>query len=121
MIAARIRRMNLDELAVQEVEDTDSLRFFDAQELDHSYSFMTFVGGNDESPALAAGASSAQLILTKGPAQPDLSARVGSVRPRPAAGRCVHRSQEGAFIDRRTLHTGDGSDHDPARVVLASL
>ncbi|UKY48147.1 hypothetical protein [Streptomyces inhibens] len=36
MIAARIRRMNLDVLAVLEIEDIDTLRFFDAQELDHS-------------------------------------------------------------------------------------
>ncbi|MFE0379160.1 hypothetical protein ACFW1M_27070 [Streptomyces inhibens] len=67
MIAARIRRMNLDVLAVLEVEDIDTLRFFDAQELDHSYSFMTLVEGNDEAPALAALASSSQWCVHRSP------------------------------------------------------
>ncbi|MEU5211733.1 endonuclease/exonuclease/phosphatase family protein [Streptomyces sp. NPDC020742] len=47
VLAERIGRMDLDVLALQEVEDIDTLRFFVAQQLDRSYRFLTLVEGND--------------------------------------------------------------------------
>ncbi|GII58999.1 endonuclease [Planotetraspora thailandica] len=47
LIAERISRMDLDVLAVQEVEDIDTLRFFVAKELDHLYPHLTLIEGND--------------------------------------------------------------------------
>ncbi|MET8678917.1 endonuclease/exonuclease/phosphatase family protein [Streptomyces sp. NPDC004647] len=46
-IAERILRMDLDVLAVQEVEDIDTLRFFAAQQLGHAYPNLTLIEGND--------------------------------------------------------------------------
>lgn|SRR5574341_978442 len=46
-IAERIARMDLDVLAAQEVEDIDTLRFFNAQRLAGTYPHLVLVGGND--------------------------------------------------------------------------
>ncbi|MGP3927001.1 endonuclease/exonuclease/phosphatase family protein [Streptomyces sp. 8N616] len=47
LIAERISRMDLDVLAVQEVEDIDTLRFFAAQQLGGSYPHLSLIEGND--------------------------------------------------------------------------
>jgi hypothetical protein len=47
LIAARIRRMDLDVLAVQEVEDVDTLRLFNRSDLGGMYSDVVLVEGND--------------------------------------------------------------------------
>lgn len=47
IIAERIKRMNLDVLAVQEVEDRDALKEFNAMFLDNMYSFVGVIDGND--------------------------------------------------------------------------
>jgi endonuclease/exonuclease/phosphatase family metal-dependent hydrolase len=47
LIAERIRRMDLDVLAVQEVEDIDTLRQFVRDELDGLYPNVVLVEGND--------------------------------------------------------------------------
>lgn len=47
LIAKRISTMDVDVLAVQEVEDIDTLRFFAAQHLGHAYEFLSLIEGND--------------------------------------------------------------------------
>ncbi len=47
LIAARIRRMNLDVLAVQEVEDIDTLRQFNREQLSNMYPHVLLIEGND--------------------------------------------------------------------------
>ena len=47
-IAKRIKQANLDVLAVQEVEDLDTLKAFVAEDLDGLYPFVTLVEGNDD-------------------------------------------------------------------------
>lgn len=47
IIAERIKRMNVDVLAVQEVEDRDTLREFNAQYLDNLYPNAGLIEGND--------------------------------------------------------------------------
>lgn len=47
MLARRIIGMDLDVLAVQEVEDIDTLRFFVAQRLGHAYPHLSLIEGND--------------------------------------------------------------------------
>lgn len=47
IIAERIKRMDVDVLAVQEVEDRDTLREFNAMYLDNLYSFVEVIDGND--------------------------------------------------------------------------
>jgi endonuclease/exonuclease/phosphatase family metal-dependent hydrolase len=46
-IAARIRKLDLDVLAVQEVEDIDTLRNFVRGDLSDLYPFITLIEGND--------------------------------------------------------------------------
>ncbi|MEG3630594.1 endonuclease/exonuclease/phosphatase family protein [Streptomyces poriticola] len=46
-VARRIREMDLDILAVQEVEDIDTLRFFVAQHLGGAYPHLSLIEGND--------------------------------------------------------------------------
>lgn len=47
IIAERIKRMNIDVLAVQEVEDRDTLREFNTQFLDNLYPCAGLIEGND--------------------------------------------------------------------------
>ncbi|MFF4287513.1 endonuclease/exonuclease/phosphatase family protein [Streptomyces sp. NPDC001633] len=47
LIAKRIQAMDLDVLAVQEVEDIDTLRYFAAQHLGNAYKFLSLIEGND--------------------------------------------------------------------------
>jgi endonuclease/exonuclease/phosphatase family metal-dependent hydrolase len=47
LIAARIKRMNLDVLAVQEVEDIDTLREFNRTQLGGMYPHVLLIEGND--------------------------------------------------------------------------
>lgn len=47
IIAERIKRMNIDVLAVQEVEDRDALQEFNKMFLDGMYSFIGVIDGND--------------------------------------------------------------------------
>ncbi|MGW1953325.1 endonuclease/exonuclease/phosphatase family protein [Streptomyces sp. NPDC001920] len=47
VLARRIREMKLDVLAVQEVEDIDTLRFFVSQHLDGAYRHLSLIEGND--------------------------------------------------------------------------
>jgi endonuclease/exonuclease/phosphatase family metal-dependent hydrolase len=47
-IAARIKNMDLDVLAVQEVEDVDTLKKFNAENLGGMYPSVVLVEGNDE-------------------------------------------------------------------------
>ncbi len=47
-IAERIRDLDLDVLAVQEVEDLDTLRTFVAEDLQALYPFVSLVEGNDD-------------------------------------------------------------------------
>ena len=46
-IAQRIRAMDVDVLAVQEVEDIDTLRYFAAEELRGMYRYRVLIEGND--------------------------------------------------------------------------
>ncbi len=46
-IAARIKSMNLDVLAAQEVEDIDTLRYFNSKDLGGLYSHLVLIEGND--------------------------------------------------------------------------
>ena len=96
-----------------------------------------------DAPPLAAITASEQLGLVNGLAQPaETRPPKADVPPPPASGAWTHRFKEagqparyelfdqiwlspalaarqtGAFIDRRTRHGGDGSDHDPAWVTL---
>ncbi|MFE4576221.1 endonuclease/exonuclease/phosphatase family protein [Streptomyces chartreusis] len=47
VLARRIGEMDLDVLAVQEVEDIDTLRFFVAQHLGGAYLYLSLIEGND--------------------------------------------------------------------------
>jgi endonuclease/exonuclease/phosphatase family metal-dependent hydrolase len=47
LVAERIRRMNLDVLAVQEVEDVDTLRQFNRERLNGMYPHVLLIEGND--------------------------------------------------------------------------
>lgn len=47
LIAKRISTMDVDVLAVQEVEDIDTLRFFAARHLGQAYRFLSLIEGND--------------------------------------------------------------------------
>jgi endonuclease/exonuclease/phosphatase family metal-dependent hydrolase len=47
LIAERIEAMDLDVLAVQEVEDINTLRYFAAQHLGNAYRFLSLIEGND--------------------------------------------------------------------------
>jgi endonuclease/exonuclease/phosphatase family protein len=96
-----------------------------------------------DSPALTSIAASQQLELVNALTQPqETRPPKADVPPAPASGAWTHRfkqpgqpahyelfdqiwlspalanRQTGAFIDRRTRHGGDGSDHDPAWVTL---
>jgi endonuclease/exonuclease/phosphatase family metal-dependent hydrolase len=46
-IAERINRINVDVLAVQEVEDIDMLRYFNREYLYYKYPYQTLIEGND--------------------------------------------------------------------------
>jgi hypothetical protein len=48
LIAARIKRMDLDVLAVQEVEDIDTLRQFAREDLSGLYRHVVLIEGNDQ-------------------------------------------------------------------------
>src|SRR6266496_5502347 len=45
IVAERIKRMNLDVLAVQEIEDQDTLKEFNAEFLDNMYGFIGSIEG----------------------------------------------------------------------------
>lgn len=47
LVAERVRHMNLDLLAVQEVEDIDTLRQFNRERLDGMYPHVLLIEGND--------------------------------------------------------------------------
>lgn len=47
LIARRIKEMNVDVLAIQEVEDIDTLRQFNREHLDWMYRYVVLVEGND--------------------------------------------------------------------------
>jgi endonuclease/exonuclease/phosphatase family metal-dependent hydrolase len=47
IIAERIKRMDIDVLAVQEVEDKDTLKEFNTTHLQNKYSFVGVIDGND--------------------------------------------------------------------------
>src|SRR4051812_36698653 len=47
LIADRIKRVNLDVLAVQEVEDIDTLKQFNRDELGGLYQHLVLIEGND--------------------------------------------------------------------------
>ena len=50
LIADRIKRMNLDVLAVQEVEDVNTLRRFALRDLDGLYKYSALIEGNGPRP-----------------------------------------------------------------------
>jgi endonuclease/exonuclease/phosphatase family metal-dependent hydrolase len=111
---------------------------------DSRYLILGDLNDPPEAPSLAAIAASEQLKLVNGLAQPtETRPPKADVPPAPASGAWTHRFKEsgqpahyelfdqiwlspalaarqtGAFIDRRTKHGGDGSDHDPAWVTLS--
>ncbi len=55
LIADRIKRMNLDVLAVQEVEDIDTLRQFASDDLGGLYPHVVLIEGNDRSRLIDVG------------------------------------------------------------------
>lgn len=95
-----------------------------------------------DSPQLAPFAGSAELDLVDGLADPVETRPAKPDNPPPSSKAWTHRFKEsgkpaeyelfdqvwlspslanrqtGAFIDRRTKHSGDGSDHEPAWVVV---
>jgi endonuclease/exonuclease/phosphatase family metal-dependent hydrolase len=111
---------------------------------DSRYLILGDLNDPPDSPALAAITSSAQLGLVNALGQPtETRPPKADVPPPPASGAWTHRFKEagqparyelfdqiwlspglashrtGAFIDRRTRHGGDGSDHDPSWVTLS--
>jgi hypothetical protein len=105
LIADRIKRIDLDVLAVQEVEDVDTLRRFVTDDLDGLYKFSALIEGNDPrlidvgllSKRPFGGVTSWQFAAD--PADPDPA----GVLPGPAAGRSFFgRSQ----ISTRTSSVG---------------
>jgi len=110
---------------------------------DSRYLVLGDMNDSPDAAPLAAITSSAQLGLVNGLAQPtETRPPKADNPPPPASGAWTHRFKEagqparyelfdqiwlspslaarqtGAFIDRRTKHGGDGSDHDPAWVTL---
>ena len=110
---------------------------------DSRYLIVGDLNDTPEAPTLAPIAASSQLQLENGLARPqETRPPKADVPPAPASGAWTHRfkqsgqpahyalfdqiwlspalaaRQTGAFIDRRTRHGGDGSDHDPAWVTL---
>jgi endonuclease/exonuclease/phosphatase family metal-dependent hydrolase len=110
---------------------------------DSRYLVLGDLNDPPDSPALAAITASAQLGLVDALTQPtETRPPKADVPPPPASGAWTHRFKEpgqparyelfdqiwlspglaphktGAFIDRRTRHGGDGSDHDPSWVTL---
>jgi endonuclease/exonuclease/phosphatase family metal-dependent hydrolase len=111
---------------------------------DSRYLVLGDMNDSPDAAPLAAITSSAQLGLVNGLAQPtETRPPKADHPPPPASGAWTHRFKEpgqparyelfdqiwlspglaghqtGAFIDRRTRHGGDGSDHDPAWVTLS--
>jgi endonuclease/exonuclease/phosphatase family metal-dependent hydrolase len=111
---------------------------------DSRYLVLGDMNDAPDSPALAAIAASGQLGLVNALTQPhETRPPKADVPPPPASGAWTHRFKEsgqparyelfdqiwlspglaphqtGAFIDRRTRHGGDGSDHDPSWVTLS--
>jgi endonuclease/exonuclease/phosphatase family metal-dependent hydrolase len=111
---------------------------------DSRYLILGDLNDPPDSPALAAITSSAQLGLVDALRQPtETRPPKADVPPPPVSGAWTHRFKEagqparyelfdqiwlspglashqtGAFIDRRTRHGGDGSDHDPSWVTLS--
>jgi endonuclease/exonuclease/phosphatase family metal-dependent hydrolase len=110
---------------------------------DSRYLILGDMNDPPEAAPLAAITSSTRLGLVDGLAQPtETRPPKADVPPAPASGIWTHRFKEpgqpahyelfdqiwlspalaarqtGAFIDRRTRHGGDGSDHDPSWVTL---
>jgi endonuclease/exonuclease/phosphatase family metal-dependent hydrolase len=110
---------------------------------DSRYLVLGDLNDPPDSPALAAIASSVQLGLVNALTQPhETRPPKADTPPPPASGAWTHRFKEpgqparyelfdqiwlspalathqtGAFIDRRTRHGGDGSDHDPSWVTI---
>jgi endonuclease/exonuclease/phosphatase family metal-dependent hydrolase len=110
---------------------------------DSRYLILGDLNDPPDAPSLAAITASEQLKLVNGLAQPaETRPPKADVPPPPASGAWTHRFKEpgqpahyelfdqiwlspalaarqtGAFIDRRTRHGGDGSDHDPAWVTF---
>jgi endonuclease/exonuclease/phosphatase family metal-dependent hydrolase len=111
---------------------------------DSRYLVLGDMNDAPDGPALAAIAVSGQLGLVNALTQPhETRPPKADVPPPPASGAWTHRFKEpgqparyelfdqiwlspglashqtGAFIDRRTRHGGDGSDHDPSWVTLS--
>ncbi|MFH8368368.1 hypothetical protein [Streptomyces sp. NPDC018031] len=129
----------------REGEDIDTLRFFVARHLDRAYPHLTLVEGNDRhrkshfvEPGVDPEKGKAANDLTRR-RQVETIARIVAARTRPdgrflvlgnmndapdapalarLATSTPHARHLGSHIDRRTRHGGDGSDHDPAWVVL---
>lgn len=87
LIAARIKEMDLDVIAVQKVEDINTLRRFVRDDLGGLFSHSILIEGNDPSSSTLGCCPSVRLA-----ALPKLKE---------------------AFIGRRSKLGGDGSDHDP--------
>jgi endonuclease/exonuclease/phosphatase family metal-dependent hydrolase len=110
---------------------------------DSRYVVVGDLNDTPDAPTLAAIAASERLQLVNGLTQPEETRPPkADAPPPPASGAWTHRFKEpgkpahyalfdqiwlspalagrqaGAFIDRRTRHGGDGSDHDPAWVAL---
>lgn len=111
---------------------------------DSRYLIVGDLNDTPDAPALAAITASSQLQLVNALTQPqETRPPKPDVPPPPATGAWTHRFKEagqparyelfdqiwlspalatkqtGAFIDRRTKHGGDGSDHDPAWITLS--
>ena len=111
---------------------------------DSRYLIVGDLNDTPDAPTLAPFAASSQLQLVNGLTQPtETRPPKADTPPAPASGAWTHRfkqagqpahyelfdqiwlspalaaRQTGAFIDRRTRHGGDGSDHDPAWVTLS--
>jgi endonuclease/exonuclease/phosphatase family metal-dependent hydrolase len=111
---------------------------------DSRYLIVGDLNDTPEAPTLAPFTASSQLQLVNGLTQPtETRPPKADTPPPPASGAWTHRfkqagqpahyelfdqiwlspalaaRQTGAFIDRRTRHGGDGSDHDPAWVTLS--
>lgn len=107
-ITERIRRIDLDVLAVQEVEDIDTLKRFNQKDLGRRYPHIVLVEGNDLR-LIDVG------LLSKFPiGGVTLFELFDQIWLSPS----LARRQTSAHIDRRVRAGGDGSDHDPAWVVL---
>lgn len=166
-IARRIRDMDVDVLAVQEVEHIEILRAFNRDHLGGLYRHVALIEGNDPrmiDVGLLSKLPLGPIVSHQSATHPDapqdrvfgrdlLGVRILDARaakpetrgqgPGPASVVWTHRFNppgvappvyalfdhiwlspalapflRSAHIDRRTKHGGDGSDHDPAWVVL---